>query len=566
MLNKATISEDKKKLIVDILLIIVTFAVYWQVNQFDFINFDDNIYVSENTATQSGLTLDGIRWAFGTKYFGLWNPLVWFSLMFDYQLYGLNAGGYHLTNLILHVLSALLLFWLFHRMTGALWPSAFVAAFFALHPLHVESVAWIAERKDVLSAFFWMLTLYLYVFYIEKPAIKRYLLVLCSFVLALMSKPMVVTLPAIMILLDYWPLKRFESKKENPFLWQMKEKLPFFILSAIVVIITLYNPNQSADPDSKLIPLTSRLANAPVAFISYLIKTFWPYDMAIYYPVLNHLPWWQILGLTLIILIVSTFVIAMMRRLPYLFVGWSWYALTIAPVIGIIQIGPHLTADRYHYLPSLGIAAGIAWGVSSLIKREKMRRNILYPTAIAFLAVMSVISWQQCRYWKNSIELWNHAIKVTGENDLPYYNLGCAFQEKGRNTEAIENFKKALQFKPNKPSIHNNLGTALLNTGDVISAAKEFQQTIRLNPNHAGAHNNLAMILYDQKQFDSSRNHFQQAVKLQPNFANAHYRLALISAREKLYEEAFSHYNNAVRINPVYGTGNYQADFFQLTK
>ncbi|MCE5211400.1 MAG: tetratricopeptide repeat protein, partial [Deltaproteobacteria bacterium] len=260
------------------------------------------------------------------------------------------------------------------------------------------------------------------------------------------------------------------------------------------------------------------------------------------------------------------FVIAMMRRLPYLFVGWSWYALTIAPVIGIIQIGPHLTADRYHYLPSLGIAAGIAWGVSSLIKREKMRRNILYPTAIAFLAVMSVISWQQCRYWKNSIELWNHAIKVTGENDLPYYNLGCAFQEKGRNTEAIENFKKALQFKPNKPSIHNNLGTALLNTGDVISAAKEFQQTIRLNPNHAGAHNNLAMILYDQKQFDSSRNHFQQAVKLQPNFANAHYRLALISAREKLYEEAFSHYNNAVRINPVYGTGNYQADFFQLTK
>ena len=245
MLNKINISPGKQKLIVYIVLTVVTLAVFWQVNQFDFINFDDNVYVTENIHIQSGITLDGFRWAFSTTYAEFWHPLTWLSLMFDYQLYGLNAGGYHLTNLILHILSTLLLFWLFNRMTGAIWKSAFVAAFFALHPLHVESVAWIAERKDVLSAFFWMLTLCLYVYYTEKPVIKRYLLVLFSFVLALMSKPMVVTLPVIMILLDYWPLKRFESQKGNLILWQLKEKIPFFILSAVFSIITLYAQIQS---------------------------------------------------------------------------------------------------------------------------------------------------------------------------------------------------------------------------------------------------------------------------------------------------------------------------------
>ncbi len=249
MLNKINISPGGQKLIVYIVLTVVTLAVFWQVNQYDFINFDDPVYVTENSHIQSGITLDGFRWAFSTRYADLWNPLVWLSFMFDYQLHGLNAGGYHLTNLILHIMSALLLFWLFNRMTGAIWRSAFVAALFALHPLHVESVAWIAERKDVLSAFFWMLTLCLYVYYTEKPVIRRYLLVLFCFACALMSKPMVITLPIVMILLDYWPLDRFQSDKKKlsetkiagiiP-LWQLREKIPFFILSAVLVIITLY--------------------------------------------------------------------------------------------------------------------------------------------------------------------------------------------------------------------------------------------------------------------------------------------------------------------------------------
>ena len=357
MLNKLNINPQKQKLIVYIVLILATLAVFWQVNRYDFINLDDPVYVTENSHIQSGITLDGFRWAFSTTYAEFWHPLTWLSLMFDYQLHGLNAGGYHVTNLILHILSTLLLFWLFNRMTGMMWRSAFVAVLFALHPLHVESVAWIAERKDVLSAFFWMLTLCLYVYYTEKPVMKRYLLVVFSFVLALMSKPMVVTLPVIMILLDYWPLGRFELRKSDLMLWQLREKTPFFILSAVLVFITLYNPSQQ-DTSLKAFSLIPRLANAPVAFVTYLEKTFWPHDMAVFYPFSDQLPVWQVLEATILIIVISVTVIVMAKRLPYLFVGWMWYAITIAPVIGIIQISvtaPYAMADRYHYLPETGL-------------------------------------------------------------------------------------------------------------------------------------------------------------------------------------------------------------------
>ena len=470
MLNKINISPEKQKLIVYIALTLVTLAVFWQVNRYDFINFDDNIYVTENSYIQSGITLGGFRWAFSTRYADLWNPLTWLSLMFDYQLHGLNAGGYHLTNLILHILSTLLLFWLFNRMTGAIWRSAFVAAFFALHPLHVESVAWIAERKDVLSAFFWMLTLCLYVYYTEKPVIKRYLPVVFSFVLALMSKPMVVTLPVIMILLDYWPLGRFQSREtatnltkvmpvstnqsiqeikseegalnENIFaphkpklsetkiagiipLWQLWEKIPFFALSAVFSIITLYNPNQS-DTSLKVFSLGSRLANAPVSFMTYLEKTFVPNDMAAFYPFSDQLPAWQVFGTTFLIIVISAAFIVMAKRLPYLFVGWLWYVITLLPVTGIIQISsaaPYSMADRYHYLPSIGIAVMLAWGIPFLIKHEDTRKKILFPAAIACFAILAVLTWQQCGYWKNSTELFNHALQVTKDNALAHNNL-----------------------------------------------------------------------------------------------------------------------------------------------
>ena len=421
MLNMININPKKQILIVYIVLTVVTLAVFWQVNRYDFVNYDDGVYVTANSHIQTGITLNGFRWAFSTidaDY--LWHPLIWLSFMLDYRIYGLNAGGYHLTNLILHILSTLLLFWLFNRMTGAIWKSAFVAALFALHPLHVESIAWIAERKDVLSAFFWMLTLCLYVYYTEKPVIQRYLLVLFGFVCALMSKPMVVTLPVIMILLDYWPLGRLQSRKtgtnltdvmpvstnkgkkktksrketlkENisPYndqklsetkiagiipLWQLREKIPFFVLSAVFSVITLLVYNE---PDRIIFPFSARIANAPVSFVTYLEKTFWPHDLAVFYPFSDQLPLWQVFGATLLIFVISSAVIVMVRRLPYLFVGWLWYAITIAPVIGIISSGAHAMADRYHYLPSVGITIMLVWGIPSLIKSEDIRKKILF--------------------------------------------------------------------------------------------------------------------------------------------------------------------------------------------
>jgi tetratricopeptide (TPR) repeat protein len=447
MLNKINIDSKKKILIVYIVLTLAAVAAFWQVYQYDFVNIDDNIYVTENSHIQSGITLDGVIWAFSTKYAELWNPLIWISFMLDYQLYGLNAGGYHLTNLILHILSTLLLFWLFNRMTGMIWRSAFVAALFALHPLHVESVAWVSERKDVLSAFFWMLTLCLYVHYTEKPVIKRYMLVLFSFACALMSKPMVVTLPVIMILLDYWPLGRFESQryKTNLILLQLKEKIPFFILSAVFSIMTIYaHHNRSIEH----FPFVSRLANALVSFVTYIGKTFWPNDMAVYYPFPEQIPLWQVSGAILLIMLISIFVIITVRRLPYLFVGWMWYMTAILPVIGILQDMDQAMADRYHYLPSIGIAIMLAWGIPLLFPNENRRKYFSFAAAMSFLIIMSVLTWKQCGYWENSIKLSKHTLQATKNNFVAHKCLADALLTEGKNEEAIYHYNEAIRMYP----------------------------------------------------------------------------------------------------------------------
>ena len=529
------ISPNKQKLIIYIFLAVATLAVYWQVNQFDFINYDDPFYITQNSQVQSGITMNGLNWAFNTKYFGLWNPLVWLSFMFDYQLHGLNAGGYHLTNLILHILSTLLLFWLFCRMTGKIWKSAFITAFFALHPLHVESVAWVAERKDVLSAFFWMLTLCFYVYYTEKPAIRRYLLVLFSFICALMSKPMVVTLPVIMILLDYWPLNRFELQKgkTNLILWQLKEKMLFFILSAVLIFITLYTPIN--DASVKVFPLASRLAYAPVAFMTYLGKTFWPHDLATFYPFPNQTPLWQVLGASLLLIVISVIVIIMMKRLQYLFVGWLWYFITIVPVIGIIQIGPHLMADRYHYLPSIGIAVGLAWGIPSLLKNEETQKNILFPAAIASLAVLSVLTWQQCGYWKNSVELWEHASQVTKDNYLAHSNLASALADKGKNPEAIYHYSKAIYYykkasylTQNHDDIYFNRGNAYFRLGKYQLALDDYNQSISMNPHFANAYNNRGFVYFKFDLYQQAFDDYSKAIALEPDNADAYNNRAFV--------------------------------------
>ncbi|MBN1364327.1 MAG: tetratricopeptide repeat protein [Syntrophaceae bacterium] len=511
MLNKSATTTKTQKLIVYIVLALVTFTIYWQTNHFDFINLDDNIYVAKNSYIRSGMTLEGIRWSFSTTYADFWHPLTWLSLMVDYQLYGLNAGGYHTTNLILHILSTLLLFLLFCRMTKEIWKSAFVAAFFAIHPLHVESVAWISERKDVLSAFFWMLTLSSYVHYVEKPLLKRYLLVLFFFMLALMSKPMVVTLPLIFILLDYWPLKRFKLKEGNLILWQLKEKITFFVLSAACTIITIYAQHRTS---FKTIPISDRIANAFVYFLTYLEKIFWPHDLSIFYPFLEHISFWPTWGSFSTILIISALVVVNIKRLPYLFAGWFWYAITILPVLGVTYTGIHWMHDTYTYLPSIGISVGIAWGVPHLIKNKIIRKNALLPIAIISLVCLAILSWKQCEYWKNSIELFSHSLRVTKKNYLAYDHRGIAYGQNGQYLPAIDDFTKAIDLKPDYYKGFNNRGVTYFITGQYQMAIKDYNEAISLKPDYAKAYDNRANVYLNQNNIAAGCNDAQKACLL----------------------------------------------------
>jgi Flp pilus assembly protein TadD len=547
MLNKINISFKKQNLIVYIFLVIVTIAVYWQVNQHNFINCDDPVYVTDNLHVQSGITLDGFRWAFSTTYAEFWHPLTWLSLMLDYQFYGLNAGGYHLTNLILHILSTLLLFWLFNRMTKMVWRSAFVAALFALHPLHVESVAWIAERKDVLSAFFFMLTLCLYVYYTEKPDIKKYLLVLFCFACGLMSKSIVVTLPVILILLDYWPLNRFESKKENIVLWQLKEKIPFFVLSAVFTIITLYAQYR---PTVIHFPLSSRIANALVSFVVYLEKTFWPYDLAAFYPFVDPLPAWQVVGAALLIILISVTVILMLRRSPYLFVGWLWYAIILLPVIGVIQINSQAMADRYTYLSLIGIGIMLSWGIPLLFQREDIRKIILFPAGIAVIVILAVLSWHQCGYWENDVKLFNHILHSTKDNFLAHNNLGAALFKEGKFEAAINHYNKAIRIKPDIAVTYHNRASAYAKLGQYQRAVEDFSEAIRQKPDYAEAYYNRGTIYCILHQYSLAIIDYNQAVRIKPDYAEVYYNRGNSYAYLGQYSLAIADYGSAISLNP----------------
>ena len=555
MSKNLNLSEKKIGFVLYIILAAITIAVYSHISQFDFV-FDDASYITENRNIKLGLSVEGFHWAFTTKYLGLWNPLVWLSLMFDYQLYGMNAGAFHMTNLILHILSTLLLFWLFHRMTGEIWKSAFVAAFFALHPLHVESVAWIAERKDVLSAFFWMLTLCLYVYYTENPAIKRYLLVLGSFILALMSKPMVVTLPLIMILLDYWPLKRFENQNRlsDMIVWQLREKLPLMMLSLLLIVITFYKPGDNASYE--LLPLQARLANAPVAFMAYLGKTFWPHDLAILYPFDAHIPVWQASGAVLIIAAISLVVIIAFRTLPYLCVGWFWFAITILPVIGMIQISsstPYAMADRYHYLPSIGLSIMMVWGLPLLLPRKDIQKKILFPAGIIFLVSLSILSWKQCGYWKNSIDLWRHTLNVTKNNYVAHNNLGLSLFKAGHPDEAVYHHSKAIQLKPFDEIFLSNRGNAYIKLGWHQLAIQDYNEAIRIKPDSASAYINRGNAYNELGQYQKAIDDFNNAIGLNPDYVEAVFNnRGSVYYKQKLYQKAIDDFSEAIRLNESY--------------
>jgi tetratricopeptide (TPR) repeat protein len=564
MLSKINISPDRQKLIIYLVLTIVTLAVYWQVNHYDFVNYDDQVYVTENSHIQSGITLGGFRWAFSTIYAEFWHPLTLLSLMFDYQLHGLNAGGYHLTNLILHIMSTLLLFWLFNRMTGAIWRSAFIAAIFSLHPLRVESVAWIAERKDVLSAFFWMLTLCLYVYYTEKPVIKRYLLAFFGFVCGLMSKSMVVTLPVIMILLDYWPLGRLQLKNtENNLagvaqgkrlLWLLWEKIPYFILSAVFSILTIYAQPKVHMP-GRPYPLESRIINAIVSFVIYLEKTFWPYDLSVCYPFFGQVPVFQVLIAISLIFVISVVIIVTRKRLPYLFVGWMWYSITILPVIGIIPVGNNAMGDRYIYLPSVGIFIMLAWGTPLLFKSEDLRKNILLPAGVFFIAILAFLTWHQCIYWENSGELWSHALHVTKNNNNNIYQahngLALALFAEGKTDQAFVHYNEAIRLKPDNVLAYNNRGTTYNILGQNQRALEDYTKAIFLQPDHFLAYYNRGSVYAKLGQYQRAIKDFNKGLSLQPHYSVYNSR-GFAYAQLGQYQRAIEDFNTAIGLKPDY--------------
>jgi hypothetical protein len=449
-------------------LTLSTLAVYWQVQGHAFVTYDDYQYVVENPHVRHGLTLRGIAWAFTTGYASNWHPLTWLSHMLDCTLYGLNPMGHHVNSLLLHLANTLLLFWVLRRMTTALWRSAFVAALFALHPLHVESVAWVAERKDLLSTLFWMMTMGAYALYVERPGLGRYLFTLLLFALGLMAKPMLVTLPFVLLLLDYWPLGR----RHHPPLRLIREKLPFFALTAISSMIT-FSVQKSWGAVIFTLPLKDRIANALVSYVTYIAKTIWPANLACFYPhPLDTLPLWQVGGSLLLLVSISVFVIRARQRCPYLPVGWFWYLGTLVPVIGLVQVGAQAMADRYTYVPLIGLFLITAWTAAEVgSKGSALRMSLWVGMLIPFLAVGS---WLQAQSWQTSVTLFEHTLTVTRNNLIAHNNLGN---------------------NPNHATSHNNLGSVFMQQGRLQEAIAHLSKAVQIDPEMQEARYNLRIAL-----------------------------------------------------------------------
>jgi len=556
MILDTAMNDTRAKVLICIILIVVTFCVYSQVQDHEFINFDDKIYVTENLNVQAGLTSESVKWAFTTFATGNWFPLTWFSYMLDYQLYGSHAKGYLLTNLFLHIANSLLLFLVLFRMTGAIWQSAFVASIFAFHPLNVESVAWAAERKNVLSTLFWLLTMWAYIHYAAKPTIKSYGLVFILFAFGLMSKAILVTLPFVLLLFDYWPLERFKlGRREREFKIAQKdtyfngennisklvlEKFPLLILSALCSIMTLILFEKDGEPAAQdSVSILTILTNVVISYFEYLWKMLWPKGLAILYAHPgNTLAVWKGVLCGIALLVITTISIKLIRKAPYFVVGWFWYLGTLIPVIGFITLGPHLIADRYAYLSLIGIFVIIAWGVPELLKEWHYRKNVLKASAGILILTLMPITWIQVSHWKSSITVFKHAIRVTDKKypgfSVVHNNLGSALVAEGKNEEAISHYKMAIKIKPDYALPHGNLGLALVTERKNEEAISHYKMAIKLNPDFADAYNNLGAVLFNAKMTEEAIDYFKEAIRIRPGFAAAQKNLetALLRSEE----------------------------------
>ncbi len=557
------------KLLISLFLVMATVLVFWPVRKHEFLNYDDNEYVTENPQVKGGLTLKGFIWAFATTHAANWHPLTWLSHMLDTELYGLAPGGHHWTSVLFHVANALLLFSILHRITNALWVSGFVAALFALHPLHVESVAWVAERKDVLSTFFWMLTLWAYVYYAEGPGVGRYTLVASFFVLGLLAKPMVGTLPFVLLLIDYWPLRRFRfgpsedgvnskghsltdfRNQTSSMLRLFSEKIPLFVLSVASSIVTYLAQQKGGGLKSiEDYPLATRVANALVSYAGYIRKMVWPEEMAFFYPYPETLPLWEIGGSLLLLSCISILVIRYARKQPFLLVGWFWYLGTLVPVIGLIQIGNQAMADRYTYIPLIGLFIMGGIGFPCLLEKWRYRKLLLGASMGLALFLLMVITRLQINHWQNNFALFEHALHVTSDNFLARNNLGVAVAEEGRIEEAIAHYREAIRIKPNYLDAHYNLGVNLMKQGRYEEAMDHYREALRIAPHDAEIHNQVGILLVREGKHHEALGHFTEALRLKPGFAAARYNLGLALAEQGEYREALPHFAEALRLSP----------------
>ncbi len=553
--SKSTSPDNSRILLVCLALAGITCALYWPVLGNAFVNYDDNTYITENAHVLHGLNWPDLKWAFTTGHTGYAHPVTWLSHQLDYQLYGAWAGGHHLTNLAIHVANTLLLFLLFWRLTRDLWPSAFVAALFAVHPLHVESVAWIAERKDVLSGLFFLLTLHAYAAYTTKRQVSHYLLALGLFVLGILSKPMLVTVPGVLLLLDYWPLGRLTLRqgKRDPAIWPtirrlIVEKIPFALVAVGWSILTFALQKEVGAVGQQEIAL--RMANAVVSYATYLWTTFWPQHLAVFYPYPTSIPLWTVLVSVALLVLVSVLCLARWRSSPYLSVGWFWYLGMLLPVIGLIQAGGQAHADRYAYLPQIGLSVALGWGIVELTKPWPSRRYWLSGAAAVVMALLMARSWSQIRVWRDSESLWSHALAVTPDNLVARFNLGHVVGQQGRYQEAVEHFTIALRIEPDFLDALINMGMTLMDQGHAAEAAGFFERALRVAPDSSKAHTQLAIALARQDKKAEALAEFRKAVELAPQDADARANLGLMLARQGNVAEAMEQLSEAVRLNP----------------
>ncbi len=565
--------------------------LYAQVAQHDFLSLDDPSYVFDNPQVRDGLTWDGVGWAFTTFHRSNWHPLTWLSHMVDCEWFALEPGGPHLVNAGLHATNAVLLFLVLRLMTGALWPSALVAALFAVHPLRVESVAWISERKDVLSGLFWMLTLLTYVSYVRRPGMGRYLLLFTSLALGLMAKPMLVTLPLVLLLLDIWPLGRLSQGRRL-----ILEKLPLLGLALAMSAVTLFAQQRGgALGAGEDIPFGLRLANAGVAYVAYLGKTFWPTHLAGFYPhpaLVSEQAASALIGpgmvAALALVGVSLAAAYTLRARPYFAVGWLWYLITLFPVIGILQVGFQAMADRYAYLPLVGIYIALAWGGRELALRWPRSRPILGAAAVFALGACALITWHQVGTWRDSVTLFEHAIEVTDDNYFAHGNLAAVLVAQGQVAEATDHYQRALQIKPDYPTaltglgsiyskqgrlaeaeaqqrralelqpespvVLNNLGAVSFQQGKLTESAEYFEHALRIQPDYAMGHSNLGGIYFRLGRLDRAASHLERALILEPNYPAAHNNLGALRVQQGRLVEAAYHFERTLRIQPDHPT------------